>query len=110
MIARIWHGRTPADKAREYVDFLRQTGIAGYKATQGNLGVYVLLKEEGAEADFLLISLWESENAIKAYAGEDIEKAVYYPEDEEYLLEFEPNVKHYEVVLGEPRSIPPSVH
>lgn len=110
MIARIWHGRTPVNKARKYVDYLRQTGIAGYKATKGNMGVYVLMREEGEEADFLLISLWESTQSIHGFAGDNIEEALYYPEDKEFLLEFEPKVKHYEVMLGEPSNIPPSMH
>jgi hypothetical protein len=49
-------------------------------------------------AHFLLISLWESWNAIRSFAGEDIERARYYPQDAEYLLELEPKVTHYEVV------------
>ena len=49
-------------------------------------------------AEFLLISLWESLDAIRAFAGEDLDRAVYYPEDEEYLLELEPDVAHCEVL------------
>lgn len=98
MIARMWRGRTPASKADSYVEYLRGTGLKEYAATAGNLGVLVLRRVAGREAEFLLISLWESEEAIRRFAGEDLERAVYYPEDDEYLLEREPNVRHYEVV------------
>jgi heme-degrading monooxygenase HmoA len=100
MIARIWHGVTPASKADEYFDFLGKTGIPDYQVTPGNRGVYVLRKIEGDQAHFLLISLWESREAIAQFAGDDIEQARYYPEDPEYLLELEPGVEHYEVMLA----------
>jgi len=50
------------------------------------------------KVEFLLITLWDSWNAIKAFAGEDYEKAVYYPEDEKFLLQLDPHVLHYEVL------------
>jgi heme-degrading monooxygenase HmoA len=98
MIARTWHGMTEASKADEYLEYLDKTGVPGYRATQGNLGVYVLRRIEGDRAHFLLLTLWQSEEAIQRFAGPDIEKARYYPEDEQYLLELEPTVQHYEVM------------
>ena len=88
---------TPASKADEYIDYLNKTGVPEYRATQGNLGVYLLRRIEGNVAHFLLLTLWESEEAIKRFAGSDIEKAKYYPEDKQFLLELEPTVTHYEV-------------
>jgi heme-degrading monooxygenase HmoA len=99
MIARIWHGMTDASKADDYLDYMNKTGIPGYRAIQGNLGGYVLRRIEGDLAHFLLLTLWESEDAIKRFAGPSMEKARYYPEDEQFLLELEPIVKHYEVVV-----------
>jgi heme-degrading monooxygenase HmoA len=98
MIARTWHGVTPAAKADEYLAYLNRTGIPDYKATEGNRGVYVLRRIEGEHAHFLLISLWDSYDAIRKFAGDDLEKAHYYPEDDEFLLEKESNVYHYEVL------------
>ena|SRR5689334_11498154 len=95
MIARIWRGRTPAEKADAYYEFLQKTGIRDYRATPGNQGVRVLRRIDGAEAEFVLISFWESEEAIRRFAGEDIERALYYPEDKDFLLTFEPTVMHY---------------
>lgn len=99
MIARIWHGITPAEKADEYADFLNQSGVPDYQATPGNQGVYVLRRIEGDIAHFTLVSLWESEEAIARFAGIPIDKSHYYPEDKAFLLEFEPTVQHFEVLV-----------
>ena len=99
MIARTWHGVTHASKANEYLDYLKRTGVDEYEKTEGNRGVYVLQRIEGDRAHFLLLTLWESEDAIKRFAGPEIEKAKYYPEDEQFLLELEPNVTHYAVLV-----------
>ena len=52
-----------------------------------------------AAAEFVFISLWESYDAIHRFAGEDIDKAVYYPRDTDFLVELEPNVTHFEVLV-----------
>jgi heme-degrading monooxygenase HmoA len=105
MIVRIWHGMTAAAKSDEYLEYLNRTGVPEYRATEGNRGVYVLRRIEGERADFLTVSFWESIEAIKGFAGPDTERAKYYPEDEKYLLDFEPTVDHYEVLAG-PRRVP----
>jgi len=97
MIARIWHGKTKASDADRYLDFLIGRAIPDYKSIEGNQGVHVLRRVQGDEAHFLTLTFWESAEAIKRFAGEDIEKAKYYPEDKNFLLEFEPTVAHYEV-------------
>jgi heme-degrading monooxygenase HmoA len=76
---------------------LHETGIPGYRATEGNRGVQILRRIEGEIAHFLVISYWESFEAIRRFAGEEMEKAVYYPRDREFLLGLEPNVTHYEL-------------
>jgi heme-degrading monooxygenase HmoA len=98
MIARIWRGVTPADKADGYLDYLNATGLKEYRAIEGNRGVWVLRKIEDGQAEFTLISLWDSMDAIRKFAGDDVSRAVYYPEDDDYLLWREPNVDHYEVL------------
>jgi heme-degrading monooxygenase HmoA len=98
VIVRIWHGITAAAKSDEYLDYLNRTGVPDYQTTQGNRGVYVLRRIEGERAHFLTISFWESIEAIQGFAGSDPERAKYYPEDEEFLLDFEPTVEHYEVL------------
>ena len=100
MIARLWHGAVSADKAESYAQDLQATGIPDLQSTSGNKGVYVLRNIEDNVAHFLLISLWESLNSIRAFAGDEIERARYYPEDSDYLLELEPAVTHYEVLTA----------
>jgi heme-degrading monooxygenase HmoA len=98
MIARIWKGETPAAKADAYYDFLMQSGVRDYRATPGNLGVQMLRRTIGDRAEFVLITFWEDYEAVKRFAGDDVEKAHYYPEDQDFLLTFEPTVTHYEVL------------
>ena len=100
MIARIWHGVTLAAKADEYLEFLNISGVPDYQHTPGNRGVYVLRRLEGDRAHFLTLTFWDSLQAIQGFAGEDVEKAKYYPEDKDFLLEFEPKVMHYDVLVG----------
>ncbi len=101
MIARTWTGRTRAEDADAYLRYLEETGPPQQRRTPGNRGSWILRRPDGDEAEFQVISLWESEDHIKAFAGEDIEVAVYYPEDERYLLEMTPNVIHYEIFGAE---------
>ena len=101
MIPRIWKGVTLAAKADEYLDYLKATGLKEYRATDGNRGVWVLRRLQDDQAEFTLISLWESWESIRRFAGEEIERAVYYPEDQRYLLALDPNVVHYEVLVVE---------
>jgi heme-degrading monooxygenase HmoA len=101
MIARIWHGRTRIEHADEYAEYIRETGVAGQRGTTGNRGSMVWRREDGDEAEFVVVSLWETLAAVKAFAGDNYETAVYYPEDEKYLLELKPEVLHYEVAVCE---------
>lgn len=98
MIARTWHGAVPVEKADAYHDFLLHTGVPDYQATPGNRGVYVLRRAEGNLAHFLLVTFWDHLDAIRAFAGEDVLRARYYPEDDDFLIEKEPFVTHYEVL------------
>ena len=96
IITRIWHGLTRAEHADEYLDFLVKTGVTDYKATEGNLSVEILRRLEPDVCHFWTVTKWDSIDSIKQFAGDDHENAKYYPEDEKYLLEFEPTVRHCE--------------
>jgi heme-degrading monooxygenase HmoA len=98
MIARIWHGAVQEVDADAYYAYLRRTGILDYLRAAGNRGVYVLRRSGEGRARFLLISLWDSLAAVRGFAGDDLEKARYYPEDETFLLELQPHVFHYDVL------------
>ena len=100
MIARTWRGATREADKDTYHEYLKATGLKEYAAIPGNRGVYTLRRVADGKAEFLLLTLWESWDAIKAFAGPDYEKAVYYPEDKKFLLNLSPHVSHYEVLLG----------
>lgn len=97
MIARIWRGATLVEQADAYLDHLRATGLVDYARTPGNQGVTVLRRDLGEHTEILLISMWDSMDAVRTFAGDHPEASVYYPEDESYLLAMEPFVRHYEV-------------
>ena len=97
MIARIWHGTTPASKADAYLAFLQQRALPDYRGTPGNRAAFILRRIDGGIAHFTTLTHWDSLDAIEAFAGADIARAKYYPEDAQFLLEFEPTVQHFEL-------------
>jgi heme-degrading monooxygenase HmoA len=99
VIARTWRGAVRAADADAYADYIRQTGLAAYAATPGNLGAWLMYRIEGDRAEVETISLWESMDAIHAFAGEDVERAVFYPEDDRYLVDRDLTAHHW-VVAG----------
>ncbi len=101
MIARIWHGKTKAEDFEKYSDFLIKRAVPDYKNTEGFIRLVFLRRKEEKEAHFTLITFWKDIDAIKKFAGDDYEKAKYYEEDKNFLLEFEEKVKHYEVFVGD---------
>ena len=94
----MWHGRVPASKAAAYREFVNGRAIPDYRSVPGNLSVHILERAEGEVTHFITLTFWDSLDSIRAFAGEDLEKAKYYPEDAAFLLEYEPRVVHYEVV------------
>ena len=100
MIARIWRGAVRQEDGDVYEQYIRDTGVAEYKATAGNLGVTMMRRQVGDRTEFMLLSLWESLDAVKAFAGEDYEEGVYYPEDDRYLVERDEKSSHWEVTAS----------
>jgi heme-degrading monooxygenase HmoA/uncharacterized damage-inducible protein DinB len=105
MIARSWDGFTKAEQADAYADYIGRTGFKDLAATSGNRGVYVLRRREGDEARFRVLSFWDSMDGIRRFAGDDPERARYYPEDERFLKALDPHVTHFEVVA---QRVPPA--
>jgi heme-degrading monooxygenase HmoA len=97
VIARLWHGTTPTAKADAYLEFLRRRALPDYRSTPGNLAAYILRRTEGDITHFSTLTHWDSLRSIEAFAGSDIARAKYYPEDQDFLLEFEPTVQHSEI-------------
>ena len=108
MIARIWHGRTAAEHFETYTDYLKQVAIPDYRRTPGFKGLTFLRRLSEQEAHFNLITYWDTLDVIRNFAGQDIEKAKYYPEDNHFLLEFEDHVQHYEVFAEESKTQQPN--
>jgi heme-degrading monooxygenase HmoA len=97
MIARMWHGRVATSNAQSYREFLNARAIPDYRSVEGNVSVHILQRTDGEVTHFVTLTFWNDLDCIKAFAGEDPEVAKYYPEDDQFLLEFEPRVLHYEV-------------
>ncbi|GII76469.1 antibiotic biosynthesis monooxygenase [Sphaerisporangium rufum] len=100
MIARIWHGTTPIERSRDYLRLMREVAIPDYRSTPGNRDARVLYREDGDVAHFVTLTFWESEEAIAAFAGDDVTLAKYYDFDAEYLLAKEHRVTHHQVYDG----------
>ena len=100
MIARIWRGVTAAADAEVYLDYLKQTGLAEYVDSKGNQAVVALRRVRDGRAEFLLLTLWDSDESIRTFAGPDMERAVYYPEDDRFLVERGEHVDHFDVVFS----------
>lgn len=98
MIARIWRGVVAATDADAYADYMLGTGVSGYTSTPGNRGVYMLRRITDAGCEFLMVSLWRSMDDVRVFAGDDVEQAVFYPEDDRFLVDRDRRVRHYEVV------------
>ena len=97
MITRTWRGWTRPEDTDAYAEYILETGISEYKATPGNRGAYLISRPDGDRTEFVTISFWDNHDAIVAFAGEDIDQAVFYPEDDRYLIDRETTVKHFRV-------------
>lgn len=97
MIARLWRGVVPVEKAEAYARYLREFGLRDYQQHPGNRAAHLLCHSGTRGAHFLLLSFWKSREAIADYAGANIDQARYYPYDLECLIDPGPRVEHYEV-------------
>jgi heme-degrading monooxygenase HmoA len=97
MIARQWRGWVAATNRDAYAAYMHEVALFGYADVPGNLGVYMLDRADGDHVEFCMISLWDSIDSIRAFAGADYERAVFYPRDDEFLVDRELTVTHYNV-------------
>ena len=97
MIARIWKGSVRTPDADAYAAYIGETGLAEYRETPGNRGAWMLRRERGDLTEFVTFTFWDSLDAVKAFAGEDYETAVFYPKDDDFLVERDMTCTHYEV-------------
>ena len=96
MIARTWRGWTKPEDADAYLDYIEETGAQASRATPGNQGFYILRRDDRDRTEFVTMSLWQSQDAIRAFAGDDLE-VVFYPDDDRFLVDRERFVTHYEI-------------
>jgi heme-degrading monooxygenase HmoA len=96
-IARIWHGRTPLSRADEYRQYLYEAGVKKIAAIPGNRGVQLLMRKTPDDAEFMVVSYWDSIDAIKGYAGATYENVHDLPRDSEFLIDKETKVRHFEI-------------
>jgi heme-degrading monooxygenase HmoA len=97
MIARTWRGAVRREDADAYADYMQSTGVAGYAATAGNRGVWMLRRDLGDLTEFVMFTLWDSMDSVRRFAGDDPETAVFYPEDDRFLVERDLRSNHFEV-------------
>ena len=97
MIVRMWHGRVDSSKSDEYAEFMKQRAAPDYASVEGLQKLLFLRKNEKDVAHFLLVTYWNSMESVKKFAGEQPERAKYYPEDDQFLLEKEELSVLYEV-------------
>jgi hypothetical protein len=98
MIARVWRGITSIDNADPYLEYLNQVVLLGYQAVEGNRGVFVFREVQGELVYFLLLSIWESYDALAKFTGPNIRIARQAPEEQKFLVASESVVAHYEVI------------
>ena len=97
MIARIWRGAVRRSDGDAYSRYLTETGVVGYSATEGNAGVWMLRRDVGDNTEFLMFTLWDSLDAVKRFAGEGYETAVFYPKDDRFLVDRDLGASHWKV-------------
>jgi heme-degrading monooxygenase HmoA len=96
-ILREWRAEIRRSKKDAYVDYVCSTGISGYRQTPGNLGAAVAVRDlDDTRSEIVTLSWWESLDAIRTFAGDPVDQARYYPEDDEYLLTRPERVLHYQ--------------
>jgi heme-degrading monooxygenase HmoA len=100
-VLRRWAGKIRTADADAYRDYISGTGGSDYTATPGNRGYRMLMRDmDDGTTEVVTESLWDSLDAIKAFAGDDIALARYYPEDDRFLLDRPRHVAHYRIVDG----------
>jgi heme-degrading monooxygenase HmoA len=97
MIARIWKGAVRRRDGDAYARYMQDTGVADYAGTPGNRGVWMLRRDLDGRTEFVMFTLWDSLEAVRSFAGDDHETAVFYPEDDRFLVERDHTAAHYQV-------------
>jgi antibiotic biosynthesis monooxygenase (ABM) superfamily enzyme len=97
VIARVWRGATRAEDAETYAAYIEESGVGPARDLPGARGSLVLRRIDGDRAVFETIILFDSLDDIRAFAGDEIERARFFPEDDRWLVDRSLTVEHYEV-------------
>jgi heme-degrading monooxygenase HmoA len=96
VVVRMWRGSVRSEDADEYVAYVERTGMKEYRQTPGNLDAWMLTRDLGdGTTEIITVSRWQNLEAIRGFAGDDIERAVYYPEDDRFLVERDDVIRHW---------------
>jgi heme-degrading monooxygenase HmoA len=103
VILRRWRGRIRTAEREAYAAYIARTGGSDYRSTPGNIAYQMTMRDLGdGSSEVVTLSWWRSLDAIRAFAGDPIDVARYYPEDDHYLLERPLTVEHHHIVAGAP--------
>jgi heme-degrading monooxygenase HmoA len=98
VISRHWRGRTKQGRDQAYIDHLRADTFPKISAIPGFVSASILKRAGPDGSEFEIVTVWQSRNAIEAFAGQDIEAAVVPEVAQAMLAEFDQRVRHYEIV------------
>jgi heme-degrading monooxygenase HmoA len=104
MIMRMWRACTAEADGDAYFEYMQKAGLPRVRNARGNQGVFVVRRMVQGKAEFLVLSLWDSMESISAFAGPDPTRAVFNPDDESLLLEYDVAVRLYDV-LDAPKAL-----
>lgn len=100
MIARIWSGRATPANADRYHRHFSDDVAPQLKEIPGNRGAYLLRREVDGKVEFVAVTLWDSLDTVKQFTGPDPAVAIVEPAARAALSDFDPDVRHYEVVAS----------
>jgi heme-degrading monooxygenase HmoA len=98
MISRQWRGLAKSSHADMYVEHLREETFLKLKEISGFASASILRRTVPDGVEFLIVTTWESIDAIQGFAGPDVETAVVPPKVQAMMVEYDERVRHYEVV------------
>jgi len=102
MIVRIWRGQATNAQADAYFRHVTGTVFPSLKDLAGHRGAWLLRRQADGQTEFLALTLWESLDSIRAFAGDDIATAIVEPEARAVLADFDDFARHYEVAFRTP--------
>ncbi len=97
MIARLWSARTTSAQSTRYLEHFWQSVLPSLRTFDGYVSSSVLVRSHGDTVEILVMTVWQSLQAIDAFAGPDHETAVVASEAAALLTDYDRRVRHYEV-------------